>query len=126
MAEAHKKALVAQLALQRTEMTNSRGSLQAELSLSRQLKKSVRSHPKQWMIGGAVSAFALSYLFRRKKVIYTNFAGKKGLIRRTAGLAFTLARPALTTLALKHAKDYAEARFGPLPYNSMLGDQSQK
>lgn len=126
MAETEKKALIAQLALQRSEMTSSRDALQTELSLSRQLKKSVRSHPSRWVIGGAVTAMTLGFIFRRKKVIYKNGSKKRGLIRRVARLAFTLGRPAITTLAIKQARDYAEARLGPLPDNSMLGDPPQK
>ncbi len=126
MAEAQKKALVAQLALQRSEMTQSRDSLQSELSVSTQLKKSVHTHPKRWIIGGTVSAIAFCLVFRRKKIIYTHLGKRRGLVARSARLAFAFARPALTTLALKYAKDYAEARFGPLPYNSMLGDPPQK
>lgn len=126
MAEAQKKAIVAQLALQRSDMTESRRSLKTELSVSRQFKKSVRSHPGSWVVGGAVTAFTLALIFRRKKVIYSNFPEKKGFIGKTARLAFTLARPALTTLAIKHAKDYAEARFGLTDDNSMLGGPPQK
>ncbi len=126
MAEAQKKALIAQLALQRAELSNSRQDLQTELSLSRQVQKSVRSHPKRWLIGSALAALSLSLALRRKKIIYTHLNKRRGLINRSLRLTLGLVRPALTTYAIKAAKDYAEKRLGPLPDNSMLGDPSQK
>ncbi len=126
MAEAEKKALAARLALQRSEMTNSHDSLRAELSVSKQLKKSVQNNPTRWMVGGAVSAIAFCFLFRRKKIIYSNFKRKRGLIGKSIRLAFFFVRPSLARFALEHAKDYAEDRLAPLPPNSMLGDPPQK
>jgi DNA-binding LacI/PurR family transcriptional regulator len=126
MAEAEKIALVAQLALQRSDMTSSRNSLTQELSVSRQFKKSLRNNPTPWAIGGVATVLALGILFRRKKIIYSPVPVKAGIIGRTARLVASLARPALTTLALKHAREYAETRFGPFEDNSMLGGPPQK
>jgi len=126
MAEAEKIALVAQLALQRSDMTSSRKALTQELNVSRQFKKSLRNNPTPWAIGGVVTVLALGLLFRRKKIIYSPVPIKEGMIGRTTRLIVSLARPPLTTLALKHAKEYAEARFGPFEDNSMLGGPPQK
>jgi len=126
MAEAEKIALVGQLALQRSEMSLSRDSLTQELSVSRQFKKSLRQNPTPWAIGGVVTVLALGILFRRKKIIYSPTPNDGGIIGRTTRLVASLARPALTTLAVKYARDYAEARFGPFEGKSMLGGPPQK
>jgi|TARA_B110000914_G_scaffold153887_1_gene135043 hypothetical protein len=126
MAELQKKALIEQLALQRSEMTTTCDALQRELSLSHQLGESLRNHPGQWAAAGAGTAFLLARLARRKKIIYTDEKGKHGVIFRTSKLIFSLARPALTTFALKYAKDYLEAHFGPFDDNSKLGGSPQK
>ena len=126
MAEAQKKALIAQLALQRAEMNQSRENLESEFRLSRQVKRSMRNHPKHWALAGTLSACLLTLSLRRKKVIYSQGKKSHGLLRHSLRLATTFAKPALTTYALKIAKNYAEKRLGPLPHNSMLGDLSQK
>ena len=126
MGETNKEALVERLNHQRSQMDSSRASLRSELSLTYQLKESVRSHPKSWVVGGIVSAFVLSSLLRRKKVIYSDRYRKRGLIRRTIRIAYFFARPALTAFAVQQARNYAEDRLGPLPDDSMLGDPLQK
>ena len=126
MAKAEKQALVAQLALQRSQMAATQSALKTELSVSRQVKKSLHRNPTPWIAGSFVTFVGLGLLLRRKKVIYKGFPIKRGIIRRTSRLVLTLARPAVTTWALKKAKDYAESRVGPLPDNSMLGGPPQK
>ncbi|MFT6181920.1 MAG: D-alanyl-D-alanine carboxypeptidase [Paracoccaceae bacterium] len=126
MAEAEKKALVAQLALQRSGMLSQRDDLTRELSISYQVKRSLRKNSKTMVVGGAVAGIALGFLFRRRKVIYSPGPVKRGMIGSAAHALFSLARPALTTLALAYAKDYAEAHFGPFENNSMLGGSPQK
>ena len=126
MAEAEKKALVAQLALQRSEVALSRSSLKSELSVPKQVKKAFRRKPAPWIAGAVVTCLAVGLLFRRKKVIYSSAPLERGFIGRTSNAFLALARPALTSLALKHAKDYAEARFGSEEENSMLGGPPQK
>lgn len=126
MGEGNKELLVERINNQRSKLSSSGKALHSELNLAYQLKQSVRNHPKRWVVGGIVSAFVLSSLLRRKKVIYKDRSRKGGLIRRTCRAAFFLARPTLTAVAVKKARDYAEDRLGPLADNSMLGDPSQK
>ncbi len=126
MAKPQKKSLVKLLDLQRSDLMTSHDALQRELSLSHQLGKSVRNHPGAWAAAGTGTAFLLARLVRRKNVIFKNGEKKRGLILRSGKLIFSMARPALTTFALKYAKDYLEARFGPFDDNSMLGGPPQK
>jgi len=126
MGETNKEVLVERLHHQRSQMSSSRDSLRSELSLTYQLKESLRSHPKRWLVGGAASAFVISSLLRRKKVIYSGRQRKRGLIRRTIRVAYFFARPTLTAFAIQQARNYAEDRLGPLPDDSMLGDPLQK
>lgn len=126
MAEQSKEVLVEKLALKRSEMDRSRSSLERELSISTQLKKSMYAHPGRWAAAGAGTAFMVARLARHKKA--TNSAGlkKRGIIIKIGKLIFSIARPALTTFAIKYAKDQLEARFGPFEDNSMLGGPPQK
>lgn len=126
MAGQSKEVLIEKLALKRSELSRSRTSLERELSLSTQLRKSMIAHPGRWAAAGAGTAFMIARAFRSKTIIQTEGGKKHGLIFRTIKLAVSLARPALTTLAIKYARDYVEARFGPFEDNSMLGGPPQK
>lgn len=126
MADEQKKALVAQLDQQRHLLFKDLQSVKRELSPGRKLKQSVQKHPARWAAGAAGVAFLGARLLRSKKVVYTDGAKKSGFIMGIGKLAFNLSRPALTAFAIKQVQDYAEARLGQNPANSMLGGPPQK
>ena len=126
MDQARKEALTKELDQQRGDLSGRYHGLREELDLPRQLRLSVKKHPKRWAAAAAGTAFLGMRLIRGKKVIYKDQRKKRGVIFRTANLAFNLARPALTTIALNYAREYAEAYLHPEQENSMLGGPPQK
>ncbi len=126
MADEQKKALVEQLDRQRGRIAGRYQSLQQELNPGYQLKQSVWKHPGRWAAASAGTAFLVTRLLRPKKVISNEGGKKRGLLVKTGKFIFTLARPALTAFVVKQAQEYAEAKLGHDPDNSMLGGPSQK
>ena len=126
MADQRKKALVAELDLQRPRISEGLDSLKRELSPGYLLKQSVRKHPGRWAGGSAGAAFLIMRLLRSRKTTSNDRSKKRGLWLRTGKLVFNLARPTLTAFVLKQAQEYAEAKIGHHPDNSMLGGSPQK
>ena len=126
MDQARKKALAKELDKQRGGLSSCYHGLREELDLPRQLRLSVKKHPKRWAAAAAGIAFLGMRLIRSKTVIYKDQRNKRGLIFRTAKFAFNLARPALTTIALNYVRQYAQAFLHTEEQNSMLGGPAQK
>jgi len=126
MDQAGKKALIEKLDQQRSNLFDHYRGLRRELDPTHQLRLSLRKHPKRWAVAAAGTAFLGMRLFGSKKVIHKGQGKKRGLLFRTGKLAFNLARPTLTTIALNCARKYAEGHFHPEQENSMLGGPPQK
>ena len=126
MDQARKKALIEKLDQQRSNLFDHYRGLRRELDPTHQLRLSLRKHPKRWAVAAAGTAFLGMRLFGSKKVIHKGQGKKRGLLFRTGKLAFNLARPTLTTIALNCAREYAEGHFHPEQENSMLGGPPQK
>jgi len=126
MADERKKALVAEMDLQRLRISADFKSVKRQLHPGHQFKQSLHKHPGRWAAGSAGVAFVTLRLLRSRKVISNNRSKKRGLLLRTGKLIFNLARPALTAFVLKQAQEYAEGKIGPDPDNSMLGGPPQK
>ena len=128
MAAGSKEELVAQLDQLRERLTAQSQSLRTQLSPGFQLKNSLQRHPGKWMAASAGTAFFAMRLLKRRKAIQKAGGKKRSLLARSGIAAFKLARPALTTLAIKHLRDFAEIKYGfpPTEDNSMLGGPPQK
>jgi hypothetical protein len=114
-----KLELVTVLAAQRTGVSSALAGLERELSVSRQLKKSVKDHPLPWFAGAFGSAAFLGLLLRSSK---RNGSVKRSRIGILLGLCFSLAKPAITAWVIDKAKEEASRRFLPQNRNSMLGE----
>jgi hypothetical protein len=114
-----KLELVDMLAAQRTGISSARAGLERELSVSRQLKKSVKDHPIPWFAGAFGSAAFLGLLLRRAK---SNGDVKRSRIGILLRLCFSLAKPAITNWVVDKVKEEATRRFLPQNRNSMLGE----
>jgi hypothetical protein len=126
MEQGRKEALVKELDQQRGNISHRYQDLRKRLDLVHQLRLSVKKHPKRWAAAAAGTTFLGMRVLRSKKVIYKGAPKKRGLLFRTSKVAFNLARPALTTMALNYARAYAEAHLDPERENSMLGGPPQK
>ena len=126
MDQARKEALSEQLDQQRKVLSSRYSGVKQGLDLGHQIKQSLKRHPGRWAAAGAGTGLLALRLLRRKKVIYQDLRKRRGLILRSGSLLFKLARPALTTVALKYARDYLETRLEHDPDNSMLGGPPQK
>jgi hypothetical protein len=100
--------------------------LKEELSPGRQLKRSLQKHPLGWALSAAGASFLLARLIRRPKVVYAGRRKSWFALPLGARLALRLARPAITSFALRKAREHLESRFNPPEDNSMLGGSPQK
>jgi len=125
MAEERKAELVAQLALARRDVTESRDRLAMELHPGHQLKKSVQNHPFGWF-AGTMGLFTLVGLFGRRKVRIEKPRKKFRLFRWILGIAFSLAKPTLGKILVAKAKEEAAKRMKDGSLKSMLGTPPQR
>lgn len=126
MAQPRKEQLILALERQREDLSHRLSSLQQELSPAHQLQSSLRKHPLGWAIGAAGSAFLATRLWKTARQPALERRKRSRLIWRSGKVLFGLARPALTNLALKKAREHLESRLEGGNGNSVLGASSQK
>ena len=126
MAQSRKEELIREIRQQREDLAARCDSLRQELEPGRQIRQSLHRYPLRWALSAGGTAFLLARLVRRRPVVCSKHRRRKGLLFGTARLAFNLARPALTAMALQKVQQHLEARLHPNPGNSMLGGPPQK
>ncbi|MDB4353854.1 hypothetical protein N9Z02_00980 [Akkermansiaceae bacterium] len=114
-----KLELVNQLESHRDNVDSARNGLSRELSVSRQLKKSVQSHPIPWFAGAFGTAVIAALILRRPQA---SGVVKKSKVGMLLGLGFALAKPSITKWAADRLKEEAGRRLLPQNRNSMLGE----
>ncbi len=117
--EQRKLELISRLESQREEVDHARDGLAREMSLSLQVKRSVRHNPIPWALGAAGTTAFLTLLLRRPRGSGVARKSKLGIL---VGLGFTLAKPALTKWAVEKLKGEATKRLSGHPLNYMLGE----
>ena len=124
MAQSRKEELIEDLRRQRQSLSARGETLKRELRPGNVLRKSVQEHPFGWALSAGIGSFLIARAFRRRTVV----APKKrsGLFMTLAKLAFKLARPSLTAMAIQKGQQILESRFNPPPDNSRLGGPPQK
>jgi len=126
MAQSRKEELIREIRQQREDLATRCESLRQELAPARRIRLSLHKHPLRWALSAGGSAFLLTRLVRRRPAVCSKHRRRGGLLFGTARLAFNLARPTLTAMALKKLQQQLESRFHPNPGNSMLGGPLQK
>jgi hypothetical protein len=126
MAQSRKEELIREIRQQREDLSARCENLRQELEPGRQIRLSLHKHPLRWALSAGGTAFLLARLVRRRPVVCSKHRRRGGLLFGTARLAFNLARPTLTAMALKKLQQQLESRFHPNPGNSMLGGPLQK
>ncbi|MGJ8694748.1 MAG: hypothetical protein ACSHYF_00385 [Verrucomicrobiaceae bacterium] len=110
------------LEARRHDVSAARDSFGRELSLSTQLKRSVREHPGAWFAGSFGSAALLGLLLSRSGKSSTKRRGPIGLL---FGLGFALAKPALLKWGLERLKFEANQYLHQRGQNFKLGEPKQ-
>jgi hypothetical protein len=126
MARSRKEELILELQEQREDLTRRFHSLKEEMHPVHQLQASVRKHPLGWALGTAGSAFLATRLLKNLGRQQNKPRKRRSLVWGGGRLLFTLARPALTNLALNKAREHLESHLGQSSRNSVLGAPSQK
>ncbi len=126
MAQSRKEELIREIRQQREDLVARCESLRQELEPGRQIRLSLHKHPLRWALSAGGTALLFARLARRRPVVCSKHRRRGGLLLATARLAFNLARPTLTAMALQKVQKHLESRFHPNPGNSMLGGPPQK
>lgn len=124
MAQSRKEELIEDLRQQRLSLSARGEVLKRDLTPSHLLRSSLRQHPFRWALGGGACSFFVARALRRRTVIAPR--KRRGLVFGLARMAFKLARPTLTAMALQKGQQFLESRFNPPPENSRLGGSPQK
>lgn len=104
-AEFETQALIARIAASRATVGHELVVLRRRLDVPARMKKSVRSKPLAWFGGSLGAGLVASFLFKGRRSEPT----QEKVVRRSLwslalGGAFTLARPALQTLAMNELR----------------------
>ncbi|SRR5581483_4160179 len=118
MAEHTKAELAAELDRARAKISRHMESVRHDIDVPGHLKKSVREHKAVWLGGATALGLLLAKLPARKKKVYVDRhtnenikkAEKAGLALALAKIAFSAARPVITSAATKLISEYAHRR----------------
>ena len=103
--------LIRQAQASRICLTGEVAVLKAKLDIPARLKKSLRIHPKGWLVGSLTTGFLGSLLFRRgRPSSIARVPKKSGLFLSLLGLALTAARPLAKVWLKDQLKIYLTAQ----------------
>jgi hypothetical protein len=111
-----KSALIAQLAAQRTRLSQHSKCVQESLDVSRRVKASFAANRLPWLAGAAFAGIVIARLRPRKSAktpaaaAPLRSAARAGFAWPMAKLLFDLARPALVSMLTARIADFASAR----------------
>jgi hypothetical protein len=95
------ETLIARISASRGAVARDIARLRHRLDVPSRVKESVLSKPLAWLGGSLGAGFLTSLLLKRRRRVKTETVVKKGLWSVLLGGAFTLARPALQSWALR-------------------------
>jgi hypothetical protein len=114
-----KATLVAQLATQRTHLSQSARCVKESLRVGRRIKSSFTEHRLMWLAGAVFAGLALSWFrprkSRRSKVVAETprDSPRRGLAWLVIKLIFDVARPTLASLLTARFANFANGRAAP-------------
>jgi hypothetical protein len=110
------EALIARIEASRHALGDDLGALRRRFDVPSRVRESFRSRPLAWFGGSLGAGLAASLLFKRPRPAPAPASPRRGRWGMILGGAFTLARPALQSWALKQLGN----RFA-IPRNDIAG-----
>jgi hypothetical protein len=106
------QTLIARIAASRGAVARDIAHLRRRLDVPSRVKESVLSRPLAWLGGSLGAGFLTSMVLKRRRPTKTEEVVKKSLWTVLLGGAFTLARPALQSWALREFQTrFAQPRY---------------